>query len=94
VKRFVAEFASGTCQAASDTYLPSVSLVRTFSDGGHGIGYGLVPVNLGIPGGNYYAFAQLTRLYYNPGESVTAGVARIGVEQVCLWSVSGYFVTQ
>jgi hypothetical protein len=94
VKRFVAEFASGECQAAADTYLASVSLIRTFSDGGNGLGFALVPVNLGIPGGNHYVFAQQLRLYYNPGESVTAGVARVGVDQLCLWSVSGYLVTQ
>jgi hypothetical protein len=93
VKRFVAEYASGSCQAAADTYLTQVSLIRTFSYG-NGMAHYFVPVNVGTPGANNYTFGQLTRLYYDPGQSVTAGVARVGADQYCIVAVSGHFVTE
>jgi len=93
VRRLVVEFVSGDCQATATTYVVKFSLIRTFSGGGYGNGHSFVPVNVGAPGGNSYVFSQLTRLYYNPGESVTAGVSRIGVDQRCLSTVSGYLVT-
>jgi len=93
VRRLVVEFVSGDCQAAATTYVVKFSLIRTFSGGGYGHGHSFVPVNVGAPGGNSYVFSQLTRLYYNPGESVTAGVSRIGVDQRCVSTVSGYLVT-
>jgi hypothetical protein len=93
VKRLVVEYASAWCQAATDTSISAVYLARSFGDG-HGIGHYFVPVTVAAPGTNNYVVAQQTRLYYNPGEGVAAGVARQGADQLCSWSVSGHLVTE
>jgi hypothetical protein len=95
VKRLVVEFVSGTCQASTGTSLVNVELVRGLNGGGNGLGYYFLPVIMANSGVDNYVFSQQTRLYFSPGESLVAGVARVGpVGHVCLWAVSGYLVTQ
>lgn len=96
IKRFVAEYVSGKCDTTADTHIVDVDVIRQFSDGLVGMGHHFVPVSVaGSPGFGEYVFAQQTRLYRNPGETMAPGVSYWGDGNYsCLFSVSGYYVTQ
>jgi hypothetical protein len=93
VKRFVFEYLSGSCQSGPGIAITGVYLIIPAG----GVGHNVVPVNVtAYPNlENDYAFAQQTRLYANPGQTVQIGISRIGGPiDTCIMSFSGYFVTQ
>jgi len=96
VKRFVAEYVSGTCDTIPDTNITRISIIHGFPDGGTGLGHYFVPVSVpGPPGFGNYDFAQQTRIYGNPGDRMILGLSYWGSGNYsCLMYVSGYLVTQ
>ena len=96
VKRFVAEYVSGTCRAEAGTSIVSVELTRLLSNNVATFAHSFVPVVTGTDGTQtFQVFSQQIRLYYSPGESLFVGHSRVGpAGHQCSWTVSGYFVTQ
>ena len=100
VKRLVIEYVSGSCEMSRpDTFLLVVELGIDAALSSGRTHY-LVPV--GVPnvsgGGNFYAVAQQTRIYANPGQSVTIGPVLRGASAdwstVCNFQVEGSLITQ
>jgi hypothetical protein len=101
VKRMVIEFVSGSCEMSrSDTFLLSLELGidATLASGRT---HYLVPVSVpNVSGGpNFYAIAQQTRIFVNPGQTVSIGAGLRGAsadqwDMVCHFQVEGSLITQ
>lgn len=100
VKRLVIEFVSGICDIPHpDTYLFNLSLLIGLGEAiPPSRNHYLVPVSVpNLSGGpKQYASTQQTRIYANPGQSVTIdwGVRGGDLRAVCHFTLEGSLITQ
>jgi hypothetical protein len=91
-KRLVIEYVSASCGTANlSGTLPFLSLLT--SVGGTSAGHVFVPQAVGsTTNSKLYAVAQQTRLYADPGSSVSALASGVGSTAGCFVSFSGYLL--
>ena len=94
-KRYVIEYVSGICLTAPGEGITQVFLAIPSG----GFPHFFVPVNVTFNSSleNDYTFAQQTRLYVTPGQTVQIGTGRIGAllaDYACTLQFNGYFVTK
>lgn len=97
IKRLVIEYVSGNCSSLVGQSVVGFELFSSWSS----FNANFVPVNVSIPNPSVqytYAFAQQTRLYASPTETLQMGLSlggpSLGSDYYCFLAFSGYYVLQ